>query len=46
MIISDNEDDVLNALKDGTMSLLCDNYIDAELKIQNAEIIDEINKSM
>ncbi|KMQ91895.1 hypothetical protein RF55_8187 [Lasius niger] len=42
---TDNEDDVLHALKDGNMSILCDNYNDAELKIQNVEIIDEINKT-
>lgn len=45
-IISDNEKHVINALQDGNMTtILCENY-DAELKIQNAEVIDEIHESM
>lgn len=43
--IKNNEDDILNALKDGTMSILCGNYNDTELKIQEAGIINKINKN-
>lgn len=47
VIISDNENDVLNALKDGTISILCDdNYNDEELKIHQNADLNEINQSM
>jgi len=45
-IISENEEHVINALEDGDISIFCENYNNAELNIQNAEVFDEINESM